>query len=417
MRAVSDPSPFGDGEFGFQMFQDLARMLGQPGAGQTWDAARQIAVSAATGGASEPNPDPSERIRLEQLSRVAELQVSKATGLDPVGLALVPVTRATWVSSTLDAWRPRFTQLGDRLMPASDDAEEPSMTGDMADLMGALTKMIGPTMLSMSAGSMVGQMAKHSFGTYDLPLPRRALTELALVQTNVDAFRESWSLDPDAFALWLCVHEMTHHAVLSIGHVARRVDDVLTRYLSAFEPATNGLEERLGSLGAGLDPSDLSGLNEMFADPDVLLGAIRTPAQTQLLPEIGATCSVIVGYVDRIVDDLSGTLIPGGDQISEAVRRRRVEVTPADRFVERLFGLELDQDAWDRGRAFIDGVAELGGAAALGEIWTGPDRLPTPVELDTPGVWLARVGLTAELSEDAAAALADLEVPDDLSDL
>ena len=62
---------------------DLAKILRQQG-GVSWDAARQLAFQVATGGESEPNVDPLERIRLEQLARVAELQVAEATGLATV---------------------------------------------------------------------------------------------------------------------------------------------------------------------------------------------------------------------------------------------------------------------------------------------------------------------------------------------
>ena len=61
------PNPF-EGMFG-----DLAKMLGSlTGGGPiNWDMARQLAQWVSTEGASEPNVDPLERIRLEELLRVA----------------------------------------------------------------------------------------------------------------------------------------------------------------------------------------------------------------------------------------------------------------------------------------------------------------------------------------------------------
>ena len=56
---------------GMPFFGDLLKMLGSQGAVQ-WDGARQLALSIATGGESEPNVDPLERVRYEQLARVAE---------------------------------------------------------------------------------------------------------------------------------------------------------------------------------------------------------------------------------------------------------------------------------------------------------------------------------------------------------
>ena len=86
MQTVSDsgssddatPDPFR----GLPIFGDLAKMFQQQGT-MSWDAARQFALSIATGGQPEGNVDPLERIRIEQLARVAELQIANATGLDP----------------------------------------------------------------------------------------------------------------------------------------------------------------------------------------------------------------------------------------------------------------------------------------------------------------------------------------------
>ena len=63
------------------------------------------------------------------------------------------------------------------------------------------------------------------------------------------------------------------------------------------------------------------------------------------------------------------------------MRRRRVEAAASDRFVERLLGLELTQDHFDRGRAFVDGVVERAGREGLDRLWSSEDVLPTPNEV------------------------------------
>jgi uncharacterized protein (DUF2342 family) len=79
--------------------------------------------------------------------------------------------------------------------------------------------------------------------------------------------------------------------------------------------------------------------------------------------------------------------------LTEALRRRRVEAAESDRFVERLFGLELTQATYARGAAFVDGVVERAGDVGLRRLWTDADHLPTPPEVDAPGLWLARIDL------------------------
>ena len=107
------------------------------------------------------------------------------------------------------------------------------------------------------------------------------------------------------------------------------------------------------------------------------------------------------------MDEVGTGLIASYSQITEAVRRRRVTTASADRFVEQLLGLELNQDLYDRGRAFVDGIAELGGQPGLAKLWESAETLPTPNEVGSPGLWLARANIEFEVEVD----------PSDLSEL
>jgi hypothetical protein len=72
---MAPPAP-GDPSNPFQsLLGDLMNMLGTNGPNQ-WEMIRSFALSVATGGTPEANVEPIQRIRLEQLARVAELNVS-----------------------------------------------------------------------------------------------------------------------------------------------------------------------------------------------------------------------------------------------------------------------------------------------------------------------------------------------------
>ena len=97
MAAMAEDGPSGVNPFeGMPIFGDLARMFSQQGP-VNWDVARQIAHWLATDGQSEPNVEPVERMRFEELLRVAELRVADSTGLatSTTGrvVAVVPMTR------------------------------------------------------------------------------------------------------------------------------------------------------------------------------------------------------------------------------------------------------------------------------------------------------------------------------------
>jgi putative hydrolase len=400
MSGANPEEPFG----GIPFLGDLMKMLGGQG-GFRWDNAMQFALQIATDGQSEPNPDPTDRIALEQLARVAELHVAQVTGLStsvtgrPV--SIVPVTRAIWVQRSAETYRPLFEALAASLgsapvpMPDPNDPDGLDPEDPMAAMWGTLMGAMAPMVLSMTAGSMLGHLGRRCLGQYDLPIPRPPADELTLVAANVEAFREAWSLDRDDLWLWICLHEITHHAVVGLPHVREALGELLADYSAGFTPDARGLEDRLGDLSLE-DPSALTSLQETFGDPQVLLGAIRSDAQLNLLPRLDALVSVIVGYVDWVMDQVGGALIGSYGQLSEALRRRRVEADTSDRFVEQLLGLELTQGAYDRGTAFIAGVVERAGSEGLARLWNGARFLPTPNDVDAPGLWLARIDLPEE---------------------
>ncbi len=382
---------------GVPLFGDLARMLnqqmGRPGFGPR-DTARQFAVQVATGGRSEPNVDPLVRIRLEELARVAELHVTRVTGLGvpTAGISLVePVTRTRWVERTLDDYRDLLDVLASSLATAPDD-DGPPDPGDPLAMFGPLMEMMGPMMVGLATGSMVGNLARRSFGQYDLPIPRPTREPVLVVAATVDEFAADWSLPADDVRLWVCIHELAHHAVLDVPHVRARLTELLNAYASGFDPGAADLSDRLG----GIDPDQLgdpAAMAGLLGSPDVLLGALRSPAQEALLPDLEAAVAVVVGVVDHVMDTIGNGLLGDYAQLTEALRRRRVEASDADRFVERLLGLEMTQATYERGRRFVDGVAERAGAEAISRLWDEPRNLPTPAEVDAPGLWLARIDL------------------------
>ncbi|HET7722111.1 MAG TPA: zinc-dependent metalloprotease [Acidimicrobiales bacterium] len=376
---------------GLPMFGDLARMFSRQGP-VNWDVARQTASWLATDGQPEPNVDPLERIRLEELVRVADLHVSAATGLSTsiAGgiLSILPVSRGDWALHSLEAYRPFLERLATSLSTAGDDDED-DPADVAAKLMGDLGKMLGPVLLGMQSGFMLGHLSRRALGQYDLPLPRRPADQLLIVPANLDAFAQEWSLAGDDLRLWVCLQEVTLHAVLGRPHVRARLADLINEYVSRFEVDPEALEMSLGNI----DPTDPAGLQKVLGNPETLLGAMRSPGQQETLTRIETLTAVISGYVDHIMDTVGRGLIGSYGQITEALRRRRVEATDGDRFAARLLGLELSRGQYERGANFIRGVVERAGDEGLARLWLTERELPTTAEVDAPGLWLARIDL------------------------
>jgi len=350
----------------------------------------------ATDGRAEANVDPSVRFALGELARLAEMHVASITGLDTTvaGRApqIVPVTPGLWADRTLEAYRPLFTELasslGQRAAPSTDDDPvDPAMA-----IFAQFGGLVQPMMLGMAVGSMVGHLAKRAFGQYDLPIPRPAGPEILVVPSAIDRFADDWSLPVDELRLWVVLQEVTAHCLLNVPHIRAALTHTVRLHVGGFQPDSGAVFGRISDMDLG-DSNPMTALQAAFSDPEVLLGAVRSPAQAALAPRLDTLVSVVIGYVDHVVDMAAARLVPTSSRLAEAVRRRRIEGSAQDVFVEQLLGLRLTTHAVQRGRAFVDGVVERAGEEGLALLLTSADALPTPNELDAPGLWLARLDL------------------------
>lgn len=392
---MSELGPFGAGGPFEDLMRNLAQMLTSQGP-VNWDIAKQLATWTASGGATEANPDPIARVRLEELLRVAEMHVADATGLEVSRHGMLTVrcvTRGEWALRALEAWRPLLEALATSVASATPEPDAASPAPDpMSQLLGNLPQVLGPFLFGMQAGSMVGQLGQRAMGQYDLPMPRPESDELLLVPGTIDGFAEEWSLSVDDVRLWVCLREVTQHAVLGRPHVRQRLDELIRAYVDAFEPDPSALEERLGAL----DPTDMQAMQAMFGDPGALLGEMQTDEQRRLQVPLRSLLSALTGYVDHMMDTVGRRLVGNYGPLTEALRRRRLEEHGGTRVLGQLFGVELDAAGYERGQSFVAGILERSGEDGLRRLWHSAAELPTPAELDAPGLWLARIDLPTD---------------------
>ena len=390
------PNPF-EMFGGMPMFGDISRMLAGQGP-LNWDAARQFAIMSAGGGSgmpgaggvpamATPNIDPSVRIKYAELAEIARLHVADVMGVDVPEVEPSVATPEQWAAETLEAYKPLFTEMATSLGPQDegDTGSDPMM-----QMMAGLSKMMAPAMLGMAVGSMVGNLAARAFGVYDLPIPR-ATPALVLVPPTIDAFAEEWEISLDEMRLWVLAHELAGLALFSIPHVADHLRGLVQRHVGAFHPDPSAVTDKLTSMD--MEQGDpMAAMQRAFGDPEVLLGAVRSDEQLAMEPTLDAAVATAIGVIDWVVDAVAVRII-GGDalQIAEAVRRRRAETSPDDLFVERLLGIRLGSEQTARGKAFVQGVVDRAGERGLDPLFNDPEAVPTPNEIEAPGLWLARV--------------------------
>lgn len=383
------PNPFS----AFPMFGDIARALQGQGP-LNWDAARQFAMLGATEGASEPNIDPQVRMAYADLARIAAMHVNDVTGCDTVFPEARIVTRGQWTSETLEAYRPLFTDLATSLGNVGGVTADEQSADPFVQMLSNLGRMMGPAMMGMAVGSMVGSLAKRVFGLHDLPIPRPK-QEVVLVGSTIDRFAADWEIPVDEMRLWVLSHELSGYQILSIDHLREELAQLVRQHVGGFRPDPSSIAEKLESFdpfsgGDSGDPTEA--LQRLFGDPEVMLGAVQSPEQIALQPRLDAAVAAVVGYTDWVVDAVAVRVV-GGEalRIAEAVRRQRSGASADDVFVERLLGIRLGDDQVVRGKNFVQGVVDRVGEARLTQLLAMPESMPTPSEIDAPGLWIARV--------------------------
>jgi putative hydrolase len=320
------------------------------------------------------------------------MHVAEATGLATSRrgwLALRCVTRAEWASNTLESWKPVLVRLASALGPGLTPPSPETESNAMDQLLGNLPQVIGPLVLGAQAGTMVGNLASRALGQYDLPAPAPKTDELLAVPDVIDGFAKEWDLPVDDVRMYVCLRDVAHHAVLSRPAVDEAFQAHLLAYAGAFHVEMDAIEQRLGSL----DPSDLFSLQQSLGDPETLIGDIQSDEQRRLLVPFRALLAAVSGYTDFVIDKVGRRLVGSYPLVSEAFRRRRLEDGPGQRVLGKLLGIELDQVTVDRGHAFVTGVLERAAEEGLARLWEGTPFLPTPAEVDAPGLWLARTEL------------------------
>lgn len=386
------PSSGGEENFLTKMLNDLLRIM-PAGSGFQWPLAYQLAASSAAGDSPDPNPDPKERIDLEQLSAIAQLHVADVTGmnLSPAGRGpvVVPTSRGEWARRTLDTWRPVLDKLAAAASKAAASEPPPAAQDQVGELLGRWATAVMPMMIAMQVGSAVGHLAERALGQYEVPLAPAAKDEILVVSSNLAQMAADWSLPVEDLSLWLCVHEMAHHAVLSRHHVAERLATLVVAHAESVRPDPGALEQ----LMQGADPADMGSMMDIFGDPSALRSRSEEPEVVRLRSQLDALVATISGYAEHVTSEVAGRLIGGQAPIGEAMRRRRVGRGPGEKVAEELFGLSLDQENVDRGASFVTGVLERSGDVELARLWVDEASLPTPAEVDAPGLWLARLEL------------------------
>jgi len=330
---------------------------------------------AATVGAKLVRPGPAatdytQRQVIDQLaeaSRTAELPVREVTGLIEGGE--IPearvVDRVEWIRAATQSMR--------------------VMTGGTENPRGFITGRI----TGAQTGAVLAFISSGILGQYDPFGPNGG--ELLLVYPNVIAVERQLRVLPADFRLWVCLHEVTHRVQFRANPW---LADHMSQSLAVLtEDGGEDVSEVVGRLaeivrnkrdGVAPEPNSVGVLG--------LLRAVQSEPQRHALDQLLVLGTLLEGHADHVMDAVGPAVVPTVSTIRRRFdERRRRKQPPLQRIVRALLGFDAKLSQYTRGKAFVDHVVGRVGMARFNAVWSSPETLPLPTEIDVPQRWIDRV--------------------------
>jgi putative hydrolase len=340
-----------------------------------WGLAEEVTKSVA--GTQEPI-EPRLAEEYEELALAAHLRLADI-GLVDIGAASVvphPIDRASWARQN-----PRsFAYLLEPLAVAMRDGLTKGTDASTA-AMGPL----GPALVGLQAGAMVGLMSERAMGLFDLPLPALDATGAYLLVTNVEAFALDNGLDAKQVRLWATLRELLHHEVTHRDTVRDRLNTDVAKALAGLDFDASRLTEILG------DMQDPAGIESALSNTGGLAALLGGEGASAAATGLQATAAFIEGYGIFSVRRAGAGMLIDLVGIEGAHRRHRADSSQVSDQLRQLLGLEFDRSKPDQAVEFCVNVEKRWGPPALQTIWETARNLPTPEELSDVVGWAARV--------------------------
>jgi putative hydrolase len=383
------------------LFAELQKLMTWSGGPVNWDLARQGAISLLATG-SQPTSQAEQTAAAEAL-RLADLWLDQATEL-PSGIDRpLAWSRVEWVEQTLPAWRTLIDPLAERVvgaMTSAIPADQAAMIGPLAGIMGQM----GGFLFGAQVGQALGRLAGEVLTSTDVGLPLAPDGAGVLVPQNVAEFADGLDRPADEVRLFLALREAASQRLFAhVPWLRQQLHEAVHAYARGItidrEAIERGVSEAMGGMEGGFDPSDPEALQRLLP----ALEPEETPEQQRALARLETLLALVEGWVDTVVAAAAADRLPGLSALAETMRRRRATGGPAEQTFATLVGLQLRPRRLRDAATVWGAMAARHGTVARDGLWSHPDLLPTPEDLDEPLDFVARQGM-----DDGLAALTEL---------
>lgn len=289
------------------------------------------------------------------------------------GSAVLIVDRPGWVDVNVDSLQSMLEPVIGAMVAKRKDPAAAS----------PLVQGIGAKITGAEVGSLTAFLASKILGQYDLA--PEGIPRLLLVAPNVLHTETELGVDAADFRLWVCLHEETHRVQFTaVPWLRQHVIDSARRLSLDLAPDPEQLGQQIRRLALKLPDalkSGGNGLTDIFA----------TAQQRAEIAKVTAIMSLLEGHADVVMDDVGPAIVPSVEHIRAKFQQRRQGVGGVDKLLRRLLGLEAKMRQYRDGAAFVRAVTAKVGTDGFNAVWTSPQTLPLPEEIENPATWVQRV--------------------------
>lgn len=255
----------------------------------------------------------------------------------------------------------------------------------------------GSVQLTLSAqmGIVLGFLSRHVLGQFDMPFlapppsadaaPSASESRIYFVEPNIHRLQQRLEIPPDAFRLWIALHETTHAIQFQVAPwLAEYLGSLIESYVESFREL---LRDSPHPLRAMLVP----GAEETHEREGMggLMGLLTTPEQRETLMRVQGVMSLVEGYGNYVMDALGEQLISGFPDMRQRLEARKRG--SLERALMRLLGFDLKLAQYRLGERFVRNVVENEDMGFLNRVWDSEHAMPTLDEINAPARWIARM--------------------------
>jgi uncharacterized protein (DUF2342 family) len=365
-------NPFGD------MFGDIFSMLSQQGPDAWFTTATQLALNIARGDDGDPNPQPIERQRLEELAPLVGRHVDALFGASSEA-SVVAVNRSALTIAALEQWRPLMKPM----IPNAPASTSEELDESSNQLIAQISSTIGPLFAGFQMGSVAGHFSARAWSLAVLPLPRLNDQHL-LVVNNLANFATEWSLERDEVYVFALAQEFVASLVLTQPGTSDALRALLIDTVNEANAIQGDLMERLQTM---MESGDI---NEMMSNPESLLDGIEVPEESDATRAVNAAASVLLAFFSAAAHDITEKLLGPRPALAEAYTRHRRSDARGEDAAAALFGISTQGPHHDAATAFVSTLVAAHSLSVFGALLR-VDGLPSASELDDPNAWYERV--------------------------